>query len=157
LHPAITWRRHKALHWTFFGLRILWTSTAASAGRCTLRTRRFACRWRASAWASGTRSAKATGTRWSKSWPCTESWPCSGTAGATWAAGSGVAARSGARGMLGARASGELAGRWGASRRALGIAAGTAGGTAIEDWLAALNAGRSGGLVASACLRDGRS
>jgi len=128
LHPAITWRRHKALHRAFLGLGILRASSAAS-GRRALRTRSFA------GWcAAGARWA--AGTRWSKSGPCAKSRTRSGRSRS---ASSGITA-SGASGMLGARAASELACAGRSAGSALRIAARAARrAVAVEDWSAALN------------------
>jgi hypothetical protein len=63
LHPAITWRRHKALHRAFLGFGIL-RAAAAATGGSALRARRLAGGRRAAGtgWAAGARRAKA-GTR----------------------------------------------------------------------------------------------
>ncbi len=44
LRAAIAWRRHKALHRAFFGLRILLLASSAATGTGALRARGFTCR-----------------------------------------------------------------------------------------------------------------
>ena len=56
--------------------------------------------------------------------------------------------------MLGARSAGELSGRWWCSWGARGIASWAGRGSAVEDWLAALNAGCSCGLIAGTWHRN---
>ena len=45
LHAAVAWRRHKALHRAFFGLRVLLLASAAAARSGALRARRSAGGW----------------------------------------------------------------------------------------------------------------
>jgi hypothetical protein len=162
LHPAITRRRHKALHWAFLGLGVLCRAAAGAFVGGALRTRRFAGR-RCSA-CSGTGAEAGTG--WSaESGASAKAGTRAGSAGRTGAAGSGIA---GAGGMLGARAAWELAGSSARTTEStLRITAGTAAwaatltasraasGPAIEDGPAALNP-RTGGLIAGAGRNSGR-
>ncbi len=102
LHAAIAWRRHKALHRAFFGLRILLLATSAAARRGALRASRLLRRrCAASAWARAKAGASA------KSGTCAKTGPCAGSRLVRRARES---ARGGARGMLGPRAAGELTG-----------------------------------------------
>ena len=132
LHPAITWRRHKALHRAFLRLGILRTSAAAA--RCsTLRTRSFPGR-RCTA---GTR--RTTRARRPKARPRTKTGAC---ARRTCTSRPCVSARRSAGGMLGTRAGSNRVLPRRPTRRPLGISPRAAGRpVAIENGLSALNAG----------------
>ncbi len=142
MHSAITWRRHKALHRAFLGLGILLAAAAAS-GRGTLRTRRFAggrCATRAgtssktrTGWSAAGASAKAGTGAW-RTRSSGSAWP-------------GITARRGAGGVLGPRTARVLAANArSASRCALRIAAWSAGGPAVVNRPATLNARSRSGI-----------
>ncbi len=151
LHPAITWRRHKALHWAFLRLGILLLTSAGAFGGSALRTRRFTRR-RCSACA---RTGSKSGTRRSaKAGTCTESRTRSWTARyrqdlhsrpawCVW-------------GVLAVGRRGTVLARPEQPRCPLRIASRTAGGPAIENRLAPLDA-RARSLISSSHLsRDRR-
>ncbi len=130
LHAAVAWRRHKALHRAFFGLRILLLATATAARSSALRARRF--RRRCSAARAGTRAkagACAKSRTRAKTRPC--AWTCrSARRESAWGS---------ARGMLGPRASGKGTRTCRPAGTALSRSSRAARRPAIEDRLAALN------------------
>ena len=153
LHAAVTWRRHKALHRAFFGLRILLLSTAAAARACALRARRSVRRRSAArAWPCAAKAGASA-----KSWTRAEAGPSAGS----WPGRPGANPPGVERvGCLGRGPPANCPGPPGPLDRAGRGAESRSGcGPAIEDWLAALqSAGPAPGAGAAGgnkrCLVD---